>query len=200
VLRVRSSALSTIIRSDARRQSPDGYDMRAAAAAVTMKMKCMPAVTRHACCMALISSLWWLTRSCSCCFDLPQPCCLRQARRKGKERTGQGREGKERKGKGRKGKERKGQGREGKGREGQGREGKGREGKGREGKEREGKERKENCQQTRKSKHADVIRKADLALLLLALSCPRFSVIIRQGLTAEGHGHIQSLHTGSPAT
>ena len=158
MLRVRSSALSTIIRSDARRQSPDGYDMRAAAAAVTMKMKCMPAVTRHACCMALISSLWWLTWSCSCCFDLPQPCCLRQARRKG---------------------------REGKGREGKGREGKGRE---------------ENCQQTRKSKHADVIRKADLAVLLLALSCPRFSVIIRQGLTAEGHGHIQSLHTGSPAT
>ena len=165
MLRVRSSALSTIIRSDARRQSPDGYDMRAAAAAVTIKMKCMPAVTRHACCMALISSLWWLTWSCSCCFDLPQPCCLRQARREGK-------------------------GREGKGREGKGREGKGREGKGREG----------NCQQTRKSKHADVIRKADLAVLLLALSCPRFSVIIRQGLTAEGHGHIQSLHTGSPAT
>ncbi len=182
MLRVRSSALSTIIRSDARRQSPDGYDMRAAAAAVTMKMKCMPAVTRHACCMALISSLWWLTWSCSCCFDLPQPCCLRQARRKGRE--GKGREGK---------------GREGKGREGKGREGKGREGKGREGQGREGKERK-NCQQTRKSKHADVIRKADLAVLLLALSCPRFSVIIRQGLTAEGHGHIQSLHTGSPAT
>ena len=134
MLRVRSSALSTIIRSDARRQSPDGYDMRAAAAAVTMKMKCMPAVTRYACCMALISSLWWLTWSCSCCFDLPQPCCLRQARRKGRE--GKGREGKGREGKGREGK-----GREGKGREG--REGKGREGKERKGKDREGKGRKE---------------------------------------------------------
>jgi hypothetical protein len=57
LLTVSSLALSSMTRSDARRQSPDSYDMRAAAAAVIMKKNCVPAVTRHACCMALIQRL-----------------------------------------------------------------------------------------------------------------------------------------------